>query len=212
MVHSSVARPSGPPVCHQIGTSGQESRSEAAAGLQRDHLLASTRLTISGPFESSFSCGWQCRHPEPKFLDGIHNLCEVQKVDGLCNIAVCVKPVGSENIVFGRGAGQDHDRNGFELHIGLDFGQHLATVFPRKIEIQQDEVWAGDFGIRTLPAHVGQRLNPIFHDMQAARERSLQERFSHHQDIGDAVFDQQNINRSAHDSPETVNAIFDPES
>jgi len=35
--------------------------------------------------------------------------------------------------------GKDNDRDALEIRVGFDFGQHLAAVFARQVQVQQDD-------------------------------------------------------------------------
>ena len=67
------------------------------------------------------------------------------EVDWLCDVAVCVVRVGLQDVFIGFRCRENNDRNFFDAWICFDLSQKLATIFSRKIQIEQNEIRPGAF-------------------------------------------------------------------
>jgi hypothetical protein len=87
--------------------------------------------------------GWESDGLEPEVLDGADDVDELGQVDRFDDVAVGVEVVGLADVGLSARGGEDHYWYALEFFIILNLGQDFAPVFPREVEVQQDEVGAG---------------------------------------------------------------------
>src|SRR5688572_9816495 len=77
---------------------------------------------------------------EPEVLDAFDNTNKMIQLQRLRDVTVCLQPVRARNVLFRFRCGENDHRNALELFILLDFREHFAPVFARKIQIEQNQV------------------------------------------------------------------------
>src|ERR1043165_6502478 len=89
------------------------------------------------------SLGGEFDNGQPEVFHGGNDLHELSEVDWFGDVAVGVEMIGVEHVFVGLGGGEDNNRNSPEVGIFFDLGEDFATVFPGKVEVQENEVRAG---------------------------------------------------------------------
>jgi hypothetical protein len=92
-----------------------------------------------------FVKGHDCK---PEILDGPHHLDELVDTDGFLDVAIGMKVVTLEDVLFGIGNGNHGDGNAFQERIALDVLQDLPAVLLGQVEIQEDYIRPGGLGAR----------------------------------------------------------------
>src|SRR4029079_17646374 len=98
---------------------------------------------------------------QPEVFDGAHYRDELLQVHGLADVAVGVEVVAGQDVLVGRGGGQDHHRDALQGRIRLDLRQHLAAVFFGQVEVEQDQVGDRGLGVAAQPPQVVQGRDAV---------------------------------------------------
>src|ERR1051325_3594767 len=110
---------------------------------------------------STVSLGGEFDNGQPEVFDGGNHLHELSEVDGFGDVAVGVEMIGVENVFVGLGGGEDDNRNPPEVGIFFNLGEDFATVFPRKVQVEENEVGARGVGEFAFLAQVGEGFDAI---------------------------------------------------
>ncbi len=62
------------------------------------------------------------------------------EVDGLAHVRVRMQVVGRDHVLFRIRGREDDDGDPSQVRVTLDVGQHLATIPPRQVEVEEHEV------------------------------------------------------------------------
>ena len=94
--------------------------------------------------------------------DDVH---EAGEVDGFGDVGVGVQVVAAHDVLLGLGGGEDDDGDSAELFVELDLGEHLTTVHPRQVEVEQNQPGSGCVGMLALAAQKSQRCGAVCDNM-----------------------------------------------
>ena len=130
---------------------------------------------------------------EPEISDRMHQFDELVPLSRLDEVTVGVQLVAPVAIRVGLRGRQDHDGNPFQGRVALHFGQHLATVLLRQVEVQQDQIGPGSLGILPLAAQEGHRLHAVRGPVQPVVEAALSQGLGRQARVGRIVLHQENV-------------------
>jgi hypothetical protein len=104
---------------------------------QWDYLRPVARGWTDHPWHSPRRQG---HDTQPEVANLTDDLREVFKTHRFGDVAVGMQAVSGEDVPLGLRGGQDHDRNGLQVCIGLDLREDLPAIFFGEVPIQKDEV------------------------------------------------------------------------
>src|SRR5258708_39196460 len=92
------------------------------------------------------SLRWQFYSRQPEMLDRVHYLEKLFQADRLGNITIRIKVIGIRHVCVRLGGREDDDWNAAEALIAFDFREDLPSIFAGKVQVEQDEIRALNFG------------------------------------------------------------------
>ena len=133
------------------------------------------------------------RHEELVDLpDGRDELLHVHR---LGDVRVGVQLVAAQDVLLGRGGGQDHHRHVGELGVRLDLLQDLPPVVLGQVEVEQDQVDLRRGGVRAAAVQEVQGLFAVPRHVQPVADLVVLERFPGHQLVAGVVLNEQDFDR-----------------
>src|SRR5690606_19602363 len=150
----------------------------AGGGWQGDAAAASPRTR-----RGAFLLGGELDEGEPEVVDGADDAEELVEVHGLGDVAVRREVVGGGDVVLALRGRQDDDGDPLELVVGLEVGEDFAAVFPRHVEVEEDEVRARAVGELALAAEEAEGLLAVARDVEVVGDLRIPEGFDGQRDV-----------------------------
>ena len=116
---------------------------------------------------------------------------ELLKIDWLDQIAVGMIVVRFGLVGLGCGRGQDHDRDGSQLLVRLELGEHFMSVNLRELEVQKNDIGLGAVCIVSFASQIRERLRPVVDAIHPVGDLIVGQRHLHQLGVGVVVFHQE---------------------